>query len=118
MKNLSRRSLLSLVTAILLLTVLAVAGVGAGVGAGAAALAGQPYPGPPPEFPAAPVHSSASTADVETAAYLPIIRTGGKSSSWLDIQNRAASKQFYLEDYGPEHEPIEWTGSHASCDQG
>jgi hypothetical protein len=110
MKILFRRTLLPLVTASLLLAMIAIAS--------AVGLAGQAYAGPPPEFPAAPVQASASTAGVETAAYLPILRAEARPSPWLDIQNRAASKEFYLENYGPEHVPIEWTGDIESCDPG
>ena len=107
MNNFSRRTLFSLVIVSLLLTAISIAA------------ASQLQLGSPPEYPESPDQTSASSADLETAGYLPfLVGIELKPSPWLDTQNRAASMQFYLNDYGPENEPMGWTGDHANCQPG
>lgn len=81
----------------------------------------EPVPGPPPPFPdqTKTAVSPTSTTATNTAIYLPFITTPPEPPPWVDTQNRAAVRDYYLTVYQASVGANPgWTGHHASCNPG
>ncbi len=61
---------------------------------------------------------AADPGEVTPAIYLPFIQLA-PSSTWLQTNNRAESKAYYLSEYLPSNGvPLGWTGNYSSCSPG
>lgn len=55
----------------------------------------------------------------EHFVYLPLVQRPPEPPPWVDTQNRAASRDWYLVEYlGSANNNSDWTGNHAACGAG
>jgi uncharacterized protein YkwD len=97
--------LLTVLTLLLAVTTMSLAAVG-------------PVSGIPPSFPDS-VEAEKTAVSPNHALYLPLIATPPEPPPWVDTQNRATVRDYYLTIYqASEGVSPGWTGHHASCNPG